>query len=253
MTKSALLSERDTVQKLENKILELEKANLRLQEYFAKISESNNHECLTPFSGKHTFKCSLKFTIDLELNKVVWVNTKKNNFQFKHEKFFLMDIEPLSNKLFAQIDRRRFLDLINKSREEEGFYIQTLFRTNHQNKNFEWGLAIFEKTSYILPNEQYLQVEIVKLEETSDLADLLGEFTKKIEKTDHYQKIESLTERQREILGFLGKGLTSKEIADKLSISFHTVEAHRKIIARKTQTKKRAALICLAAEVGILK
>ncbi len=253
MTKSVLLSERETIEKLENKIQELEKTNLRLQEYFAKFSEIKDHECISPFAGDHSFKNSLKFTIDLKLNKVVWVNTKKNTFRFKHEKFFLMDIEPLTNKLFAQIDRKRFLELINKSRQENEFHIQTLIRINNQNKSTEWGFAMFEKTCYKLPSDQYLQVEIIKLEESSDIADLFGEFTKKIERADHYQKIETLTQRQREILGFLGKGLTSKEIADKLRISFHTVEAHRKIIAKKTQTKKRAALICLAAEVGILR
>ena len=35
-----------------------------------------------------------------------------------------------------------------------------------------------------------------------------------------------LTERQREILGLLGEGLLKKEIADRLKISYATVDEH---------------------------
>jgi DNA-binding CsgD family transcriptional regulator len=253
MSKAISIYEEDTIQKLETKIQELEKTNLRLQKHFAKLLEINHRESITPYNGEHSFLCSLRFTISLKLNKVVWVNGKKNTFNFKQEKFFLKDIEPLSNKLIAQSDRKRFLDIINQSKSELEFSFQTLLRINHCDKSFVWGFALFQKLNCDSLGEQYLQVEIIKLDENEKIARLYGEFIKKFEKGEHYHKIETLTERQREVLSLLGKGLTSKEIAEHLNISFHTVEAHRKKIAQKTQIKKRAALVCLAAEVGIIK
>lgn len=55
-----------------------------------------------------------------------------------------------------------------------------------------------------------------------------------------------LTEREREILVSVAQGLTNKEIADKHSISIHTVISHRKNITRKTGIKSVAGLTVYA-------
>ena len=44
---------------------------------------------------------------------------------------------------------------------------------------------------------------------------------------------ETLSEREREIVACVVKGLTNKEVADRLFISVNTVQTHRKNIARK--------------------
>jgi DNA-binding NarL/FixJ family response regulator len=45
-----------------------------------------------------------------------------------------------------------------------------------------------------------------------------------------------LTPREAEIFALIGEGLTSKEIASRLDLSEHTVQAHRKRMARKLGT-----------------
>ena len=44
---------------------------------------------------------------------------------------------------------------------------------------------------------------------------------------------QEVSKREAEIIEHIGLGLSSKEIADKLSISIHTVNTHRKNIMRK--------------------
>ena len=44
----------------------------------------------------------------------------------------------------------------------------------------------------------------------------------------------SLSEREKEVVAEVAKGLTNKEIADKLNLSVHTVTTHRKNISKKT-------------------
>ena len=61
-----------------------------------------------------------------------------------------------------------------------------------------------------------------------------------------------LSGREREILGRLSDGLSSKQIADKLFISESTVVNHRKNMLKKTNTKNVAELICYAISKGVI-
>lgn len=55
-----------------------------------------------------------------------------------------------------------------------------------------------------------------------------------------------LSEREREILVAVARGLTNREIADRYFISIHTVISHRKNITRKTGIKTIAGLTVYA-------
>jgi Response regulator containing a CheY-like receiver domain and an HTH DNA-binding domain len=55
-----------------------------------------------------------------------------------------------------------------------------------------------------------------------------------------------LSEREKEILIAVAKGMTNKEIADKHFISVHTVISHRKNITRKTGIKTVSGLVMYA-------
>ena len=47
---------------------------------------------------------------------------------------------------------------------------------------------------------------------------------------DKVKRISGLTSRESEILTLIGTGLTSEAVADKLFISSHTVDTHRRNI-----------------------
>ena len=57
---------------------------------------------------------------------------------------------------------------------------------------------------------------------------------------------DSLSQRGKEILGYVVKGLTNKEIAEKLYLSVHTVITHRRNITRKLQVHSAAGLTIYA-------
>ncbi|MCU0431767.1 MAG: LuxR C-terminal-related transcriptional regulator [Cytophagaceae bacterium] len=62
----------------------------------------------------------------------------------------------------------------------------------------------------------------------------------------------TLSGREREVLSLLSSGLLSKEIADKLFISVHTVNTHRQKILEKLQVDTTVEALSLARRVGIL-
>lgn len=61
-----------------------------------------------------------------------------------------------------------------------------------------------------------------------------------------YSDSHELSERERDVLVLVAKGLANKEIADRLNISIHTVMSHRKNIAHKTGIKSVAGLTVYA-------
>lgn len=62
---------------------------------------------------------------------------------------------------------------------------------------------------------------------------------------ENENKIESaeLTERECEILALICQELTNREIANRLSISVRTVDAHRRNVLQKTGAKNTAGLV----------
>lgn len=52
-----------------------------------------------------------------------------------------------------------------------------------------------------------------------------------------------MTAREKEIMGMLAKGMSTKEIASALLISFHTVESHRKNLREKFEAKNSSELL----------
>jgi len=63
---------------------------------------------------------------------------------------------------------------------------------------------------------------------------------------------ETLTERQIKILKFVSQGFSSKEISEKLSISYYTVTTHIKHIYEKLQVNSRIEAIQEARKMGIV-
>lgn len=63
---------------------------------------------------------------------------------------------------------------------------------------------------------------------------------------------ESLTERQNKILKYVSQGFSSKEIAEKLNISYYTVTTHIKNIYNKLEVNSRAEALHEALKRGII-
>jgi regulator of cell morphogenesis and NO signaling len=68
----------------------------------------------------------------------------------------------------------------------------------------------------------------------------------------NHQKLEGLTSREIEVLQLVACGFLNKQIADKLSISLHTVISHRKNITHKLQIKTVAGLTIYTLLNGLI-
>lgn len=62
-----------------------------------------------------------------------------------------------------------------------------------------------------------------------------------------------LSRREKEVLEYIAEGFTNPQIAEKLFISLHTVDTHRKNILTKFNVNNTAALIKLAVRLNLVK
>lgn len=81
-----------------------------------------------------------------------------------------------------------------------------------------------------------------RLKMETKLRNIVNTVSESGENTENYE----LSEREKEILVAVAKGMTNKEIADSHNISIHTVISHRKNISRKTGIKSVSGLTVYA-------
>lgn len=61
-----------------------------------------------------------------------------------------------------------------------------------------------------------------------------------------------VTKRERDIIRLLSKGLSSRQIAEQMSLSTHTINTHRKNILNKTSTHNVVELVSYATSAGLI-
>ena len=82
---------------------------------------------------------------------------------------------------------------------------------------------------------------------------IVNGFIRKMNKNKKYEKEFNLTPRETEILQLIAEGFNIKKIAERLYLSFNTVQVHKKNIMKKLDLHRQADLIRYAIKEGISK
>ena len=81
---------------------------------------------------------------------------------------------------------------------------------------------------------------------------LIAEFAGRTRQPDPSPRLNALTEREREVMGLVGAGLSNDEIARRLVLSPATAKTHVSRIMTKLDVRDRAQLVILAYESGMI-
>jgi DNA-binding NarL/FixJ family response regulator len=81
---------------------------------------------------------------------------------------------------------------------------------------------------------------------------LIAEFAARRDPRAPLPALAELTERERDILLLIARGLANDEIAGRLVISPHTAKSHVRNILRKLDCHDRAGLVAIAYESGLI-
>lgn len=102
-------------------------------------------------------------------------------------------------------------------------------------------------TSYIESQHQRQFAGIIELnDDLQRIKSTINQVVNTIQSDGDEPDTDPLSDREKEVLICLSKGLKNNEIADTLNISVHTVITHRKNITRKTGIKTVAGLTVYA-------
>jgi DNA-binding NarL/FixJ family response regulator len=81
---------------------------------------------------------------------------------------------------------------------------------------------------------------------------LIAEFAARRDPQEQPPELADLTDRERDILTLIARGLSNDEIAGRLVISPLTAKTHVRNILRKLDRRDRAGLVALAYETGLI-
>lgn len=65
--------------------------------------------------------------------------------------------------------------------------------------------------------------------------------------------VVELSDREKDVIRYIAEGLSSREIAEELNISSHTVDSHRKNVLTKIGARNTADITRYAIQTGIVK
>jgi DNA-binding NarL/FixJ family response regulator len=82
---------------------------------------------------------------------------------------------------------------------------------------------------------------------------LIGEFATRAKAPPPADSLDVLTEREREMVGLVGEGLSNDEIAQRLVLSPATVKTHINRSMMKLGARDRAHLVVFAYEAGLVR
>ncbi|MEV1024083.1 response regulator transcription factor [Streptomyces sp. NPDC050264] len=82
---------------------------------------------------------------------------------------------------------------------------------------------------------------------------LVAEFTRQRATAPLHRSVEGLTTREAEVLVLIARGLSNAQIADRLTITDHTVKTHINRLFAKLELRDRAQAVIAAYETGLVR
>lgn len=201
------------------------------QENMTLIAASDNIRLLTPYTKKE------------------WIN--KDSF------FWMNTIHPEDQGFVAaSIAMMVKVQEAMTEKQADSIRINIYCRMLDANSKFRWVLIQFPKnyfnsmgqissTLILTTDLSHLEIELKCKATVIDATNNKFNFFSTSHETQKLipLNVPSISKREHEIIILMTKGLNSPEIAEKLFISYHTVENHKRNLRQKTKTKTSAELI----------
>ncbi|CAH0205997.1 LuxR C-terminal-related transcriptional regulator [Chryseobacterium sp. Bi04] len=200
---------------------------------------SENIEQFTPFSKEEWMGSSTEFFINLfhpqdrEYVMAAFVFSANVRLQFLRE-----------GK--TDVGFNHYGRMITRNGDYRWILLQSPFQIIHNYEIKASIVVIYDLSHFIIQNLPLLSI--------IDFSDNEVQYFKHVDQQLHPIDTEkpNITNREKDILKLMAQGLNSPEIAEKLFISYNTVENHKSNLRKKTNTKTSAELIAYTMNHSLL-
>lgn len=197
-----------------------------------------------------SMECVL-FIYDVASNNLLWINDYHK--KVIGEKLSLGEIQPETIKKYFHQDDIELYDEVKSyfEKKKRGSYscFHKIVSSDGESKWVYTNLKIFRKTS----DNKTIELLGFSVDFSNDLNN--NKHTNKVLKEKlkkaNVKVIDIISKRELEVIKFFANGYKTKEIAEELDISFHTVNNHRKNILKKLDLRNIAAMVNFAVENGL--
>ncbi len=194
---------------------------------------------------------SIVFLFDVINYRMIWVNDAFKKV-LGYKKSTRKIPEEIMLSIYHPNDKDYLKELKAYLRENRKGTFTAVYKFRDVHNNYIWlctSANIFRRT----PNESIFEIVGVSINLTDQITydKNLKVLSKEKLKQVNQEQVSKITLREKEILKYFANGHKTKEIADKLGLSFHTISNHRKNILRKLELKNLAAMVNFAVENGL--
>lgn len=221
-----------------------------------------NHS--VPFIYLLDYTCGKYILVSNQCDKIMNFSNKKmmdGGTDFVVERYHPADLRLFNEQIFT--DRIKTLKAIPPDQHKDH-----IFSLNYRVKNGKGEYVnLLQRNSFIqsdengnpllslgvLTNIDHFKTENPVIQLVEKVDPITGNL-EVVKKNSYYLHEEDriFSKREREILLHIAEGLTSKQLADKLFISEHTVINHKRNMHQKSNTQNAAALINFAFKRHLL-
>lgn len=172
--------------------------------------------------------------------------------QLRSGKFDVAIVDPVSFDDFDFSD----ISLIRAQKQKVAFFIFTsTLSSDFMTKALDYNVDAFLTKDCDI-SEFTKAIDLIKIGKKYYCPEL-SEFLYKLHSREKQNELSNgkkhlLTAKEEEIVRLVGEGLSAKEIADRLFISVHTSNTHRKNIYRKCGVRNASELVMFAVKTGII-
>lgn len=151
------------------------------------------------------------------------------------DKFQISDFSSRHEHMAGTLDELKELFIYQYNQEDNDLISTALFQIT---------LCGNDLMSHCEIENKLLFPAVSKLEDSIKTQNIVHNENQNIEKKEPI--LDSLTDREKEVIAEVAHGLSNKEIADKLNLSFHTITTYRKNISAKLNIHSTAGLVIFA-------
>ncbi|AYZ13885.1 LuxR family transcriptional regulator [Chryseobacterium arthrosphaerae] len=137
--------------------------------------------------------------------------------------------------------------MINRNHEYRWVLLQSPLQIINNDEIKASFVVVYDLSHFIIQNLPLLSI----IDLTNNEAQYFKHVDQQVYKKINMEK-PKITKREKEVLNLMAQGFNSPEIAEKLFLSYHTVENHKRNLRKKTNTKTSAELIAYTINHSLL-